>query len=167
MVKKYALIDIDAVDGRQLTIVEGPTYPEPVVIVPPPTASIVRDIANAMISAGWGTAFGTNIFAQDFPPTPLIAYSIFQYSGKSPEGFMGSGPPIDWSGIQIQARDTNKERASTHAEEIRQAFDDLDLSGSWVQASRSTPIELTSLDDGRAGVYRFSVDFTVAIERSV
>ena len=68
--------------------------------------------------------------------------------------------------LQIQARNRDARLAESNAETIRVLLDQADINGAWIQDTRSSPTSLSSPEEKRANMHRFSVDFSVAIERT-
>lgn len=126
--------------------------------------TLIPDITAALISGGFGTAFGTDIFAYQFPASPLDCVAIIPLDGLEPDHYDATGS-IDYPGLQIQARNTSIKTAGEKVEAIRKALD-LATIGGYVtcRTTRSQPRNVTSPDDLKAGggpVYRFSVDFVL------
>jgi hypothetical protein len=130
--------------------------------------TLISDIAAKLIAGGFGTAFGTDIFAYQFPASPLNCVAIIPLAGQGPEHYDATGS-IDFPGLQIQARNTSIKTAGEKAEAIRQALDLATIGGYVIcRTTRSQPSNVTSPDDLKAGggpVYRFSVDFVLAKAR--
>ncbi|MCK9569689.1 minor capsid protein [Candidatus Pacearchaeota archaeon] len=126
--------------------------------------TLISDITAALIAGGFGTAFGTDIFAYQFPVSPLNCVAIIPLAGQEPLRYDASGS-IDYPGLQIQARNTSIKTAGEKAEAIRQALDLATIGGYVVcRTTRSQPSNVTSPEDLQTGggpVYRFSVDFVL------
>jgi hypothetical protein len=123
---------------------------------------LVEDITALLITGGFGTVYGTDIFYR-LPALPLNCVSIFLIGGPEPDYYSTNAAPgaLDYAGFQIQVRNTNSKTARDNAEAIRKAFDLATLSGYVIlRTTRAQPIDLTNDDDLKAKVYRFSVDFT-------
>ena len=169
MVRRYAIIDTDSIDDNQITIIEGPIVSE----IPVTRNTLIEEIASRVVLAGLGTfnkdlesSLGIDIFAYQFPQAPVDAICIILAGGRAPEGFMGSGSPVDFFNLQIQARNRDARLAESNAETIRVLLDQADINGAWIQDTRSSPTSLSSPEEKRANMHRFSVDFSVAIERA-
>lgn len=129
--------------------------------------TLISDITAALISLGYATALGTDLFPWRFPPAPLACIVIIPMSGKTPREVMGADG-VDFPGFQIQVRDTVELDAYNDAEAIR-----LDLNGSTagnysIFTTRSQPSDVTSPEDLAATdgpVYRFAVDFETILAR--
>jgi len=169
MVKRYAIIDTEAGDDNQVTFIDGPVFSEE----PTSRRTFLKDLASTLILAGFGTynfaldsELGVDIFAYEFPQAPVDAICIILSGGRAPDGFMGSGSPVDFFNLQIQTRNRDARLAESNAETIRVLLDQADINGAWIQDTRSSPTSLSSPEEKRANMHRFSVDFSVAIERT-
>jgi hypothetical protein len=121
--------------------------------------TVFSDMAAALISAGYGTAIGTDIFAYKFPGHPLIAYLILPYGGRGPD-YCDQRTALDHPGFQVQVRHTTKSTAESRAEGIRAAMDLREIVGYVIcRTTRSHAVDLTSPEDEALGVGRFSIDF--------
>jgi hypothetical protein len=115
-------------------------------------------IAAALVSGGFGTALGTDIFVDMMPVTPLGGCLIIPLAGREPDEEQG-GDGVDYPGLQIQVRGVDPVAAKAKAEAIRLAFTKLTAGDYTLSATRSYPTNLTGPTDLKAGVYRFSIDF--------
>jgi hypothetical protein len=119
--------------------------------------SLVADMMAALISAGYATATGTDIFAWQIRPTPAAQLMVMLTGGRPPI------PSVDSQtaqpGVQIYVVDADLAAAEAKTEAIRTYFST--LKGSIRQAiwaARSTPVYLGQLEDGR---HKFVVEFQV------
>jgi len=126
--------------------------------------TLISAITAALIAGGFGTAFGTDIFAYQFPASPLNCVAIIPLSGQEPVHYDATGS-IDYPGLQIQSRNTSIKTAGENAEAIRQALDLATIGGYVIcRTTRSQPSNVTGSEDLQTGggpVYRFSVDFVL------
>jgi hypothetical protein len=168
--KRYAIINLDASDASQITIEPGPVYDENQITA---TDILIQDFATHLILLGLGTfntlkdtPLGIDIFPFRFRSEPINAICVIPYPGSTPVGFLSGDPSIDYLALQIQVRNENPRTAFTTAEKIRKAFDNFDLNGAWLLDHGSAPFNLTNPDDIRANCSRFSVEFSVSLERN-
>ena len=119
--------------------------------------SLVSDMANALIAAGFATVAGTDIFAWQIRSTPPAQLMVMLTGGRPPIQTIDGQTPQP--GIQVYVVDSDMAAAETKAEAIRAYF--ATRVGSIRQAiwaARSTPIYLGQLEDGR---HKFVVEFQV------
>jgi hypothetical protein len=62
---------------------------------------------------------------------------ICSYSERTPEGFMGSGVPMDFINLQIWACNRTMENAGQKTQAIRVFLDQADVIGVWITAAAS------------------------------
>jgi len=119
--------------------------------------SLVSDMISAIISAGYATVLGTDIFAWHIRPSPPAQIMVMLTGGEPPVESVDSSTPRP--GIQVYVVDKNLAAAETKAEAIRSYFSlKKGTLRQAIRAARSTPIYLGQLDDGR---HKFVVEFKV------
>jgi hypothetical protein len=119
--------------------------------------TLVATIAAALISLGFGTALGTDIFAYQWP-AGKTGYLIIPLAGRMPSEEMG-GAGIDYPGIQIQTKHASMATAEANAEAVRLALNGITQGGYTIFTTRSHAVHISAPEDIEAGYYRFSVDF--------
>jgi hypothetical protein len=124
--------------------------------------TLISDIVTRLITLGYGTALGTDIFSYLFPPEPLNCIWIKDgISARVPSEEMG-GDGIDYPGFQIQVRNTDIQTAHDDAEVIRLALNGITVGEYSIFTTRSDPQDVTSPEDLQATngpVWRFAIDF--------
>ena len=113
------------------------------------------EMITALISAGYATAVGTDIFAYNIQPTPVAQLMVRPTGGELPILSVDTSTPRP--GVQVYVVNSDLKLARDKASAIRAYFA---LSKGVVRqaitAARSTPIYLGQLEDGR---HKFVVEF--------
>lgn len=127
--------------------------------------SVISAVVAFLISNGYATALGTDIFARELPPSPLDAILLIaKPNGMKPELF-SSGDAIDYYRLTIQVRNEEPKTAEDDAEAIRKLLDDEEISGYWLQTDDGYPGHVSDEADIKVGVRRFQIEFTVKNKR--
>ena len=118
---------------------------------------IEDEMISALISAGYATVVGTDIFAYRIQPTPVAQLMVMPTGGQEPVTSTDSS--TSRPGVQVYVVNADLKAARDKASAIRTYFE---LKKSTVRqaiwAARSTIIYLGQLDDGR---HKFVVEFKV------
>ena len=123
--------------------------------------TLITDIAHWLISHGYGTALGTDIFSYHLDPSPDNLILIIPRSGRPPDQEMG-GTAVDYPSVDIHVRNTSKAQAEAKAEAIRQTLDGETINGATFWDSRSFTQFIEKDSSNR---YRFMISFDVTKER--
>jgi hypothetical protein len=125
--------------------------------------TLVSDIAAALVSGGFASALGTDIFAYMWP-VGMTGYLIVPLAGRLPSEEMG-GNGIDYPGFQIQTKNASLATAEANAEAVRAYLNGTTKGSYSIFTTRSHPVHISSPEDIEAGYYRFSVDFETILVR--
>lgn len=118
--------------------------------------TIVWDMMDALIAAGYATEFGVDIFYHYFQPEPTAQLMVMQKRGLNPIVTTDDVTPMP--GLQVYVIDSDLEAAETKAEAIYNYFRlSKGVVGQAIYAS-GVPVFLGPIGDGR---YKFVVDFQV------
>ena len=111
----------------------------------------------ALISAGYATAAGTDIFAFNIQPAPAAQLMVRPTGGDTPILSVDSSTPRP--GVQVYVVDEDLKLARDKAAAVREHFAALkDTVRQSIVAARSDIIYLGQLDDGR---HKFVVEFSI------
>jgi|GEM_PF-1807291 len=120
-------------------------------------SSLVSDMADALISAGFASSKGIDVFAWQIQASPTAQLMVLLTGGEPPIETVDSQTAKP--GIQVYVVDSDLAAAETKAEAIRAYFRlQKNLIGQVIKAARSSPIYLGQLDDGR---HKFVVEFKI------
>lgn len=118
--------------------------------------TLVWDMMEALISAGYATGIGEDIFYHYFQPEPAAQLMVMQKRGLNP--LVTVDDVTSQPGLQVYVIDSDLEAAEIKAEAIYTYFKLLKgVVGQVIHAS-GVPVFLGPIDDGR---YKFVVDFQV------
>jgi hypothetical protein len=118
---------------------------------------IEDEMAAALISAGFATAAGTDLFAYAIQSSPVAQIMVRPTGGETPILSIDSSTPRP--GVQVYVVDSDLKAARDKASEIREYFAlGKGTIRQAITAARSTVIYLGQLDDGR---HKFVVEFKI------
>ena len=130
--------------------------------------TLISDMINRLISLGYATVLGTDIFPYLFPPEPIDCLWIKDGIGAKPPAEEMGGNGVDFPSFQIQVRNTNIQTAHDNAEAIRLALNNTTVGNYAIFTTRSEPQDVTSDDDLVAitgPIFRVSIDFETRLVR--
>jgi len=120
-------------------------------------ADIVTEMMDSLISAGFATDKGTDIFPLRIQPEPDAQLVVIPTGGQLPILTIDSA--TDQPGVQVYIIGSDLSAVWTKANSIREYYiNSKDTIRQAIWAARSSPIYLGKLDDGR---HKIVVEFQV------